>query len=361
MSQRFGEHAKGRVGWKVACPVSRPTPFSVRAAVAAPFGSLVTLVLAWVILCRDRQGGITSRPITLKWGFLMLKRMVMAAVLAGLLVSGATSAVQAQQPISSQQPAANPSGWTFNIAPYAWVASLNLTNTFNLPPALGGTLSTSSSVGFGDLLSHLNFGLMVAADARYDRFSLVTDFIYLNLGGTTSQIRSVNFPGQLPIPISGALQTSASLNFNAKIWTLAGGYTFAQGDWGNIDLIAGFRYLGIPLAIDYSLGLTLTGPRGNGATFGGIGSVSGSTTLWNGIGGFRGSVRIRDTGFFIPYYFDAGAGGSKLTWQISSGAGYHTSWADLSLTYRYLSFEQGSGFLRHLSAKGPIIMATFTF
>jgi hypothetical protein len=54
-------------------------------------------------------------------------------------------------------------------------------------------------------------------------------------------------------------------------------------------------------------------------------------------------------------------GGSILTWKIASGLGYHTSWTDLSLTWRYLSFEQNSGFLRHLSANGPMIMANFSF
>jgi hypothetical protein len=59
--------------------------------------------------------------------------------------------------------------------------------------------------------------------------------------------------------------------------------------------------------------------------------------------------------------FHPGAGGSTLTWQIASGLGYHTSWSDLSLTWRYLLFDQDSGFLRHLSANGPMIMASFTF
>ena len=292
----------------------------------------------------------------------MFSRFVMTAALAVLLAAGATSGVRAQQPITSGQQEASSSGWTFNIAPYVWMPRLNLTNEFNLPPTLGGTVSSSTSAGFGDLLSHLNFALMVAADARYDRFSLLTDFIYMNLGGTASQVKSVNFLGRAPTPISTSVQTSAGLDFNAKIWTLAGGYTLLKGDWGNFDVIAGIRYLGIPVDLNFSLALTLIGPRGNGATFGGIGSVSGSTNLWNGIGGFRGRIHLGgDTALFIPYYFDAGAGGSKLTWQIASGLGYHTSWTDLSLTWRYLSFEQNSGFLRHLSANGPMIMASFTF
>jgi hypothetical protein len=291
----------------------------------------------------------------------MFGRVVSAAVLSLLFVAGATSAAQAQQPIGSGQLTASPSGWTFNVAPYAWMPHLDVSSTFDLPPALGGTVSASSSVGFGDLLSHLNFATMVAADARYGRFSVLTDFIYMNLGGTAAQFKSVDFPNRPSIPISAAVQTSQGLNLNAKIWTLAGGYTLAQGDWGNFDVIAGFRYLGMPVSIDYSLALTLTGPRGNGATFGGIGSVSGTAAIWNGIGGFRGGVRLGDTKLFVPYYFDAGAGGSKLTWQIASGLGYRLGWGDLSLTYRYLTFEQDSGVVRRLSAYGPMIMVNFRF
>lgn len=290
-----------------------------------------------------------------------MSRIVIAAVLTGLSAAGATTAAQAQQPASWWQPAATPSGWTFNVAPYAWVPSLNVTSNFNLPPALGGTVSSTASVGAGDLLSHLNFAGMIAADARYDRFSLLTDFMYLNLGGTVAHLRSVNFPGEPPIPISGAVQTNVSMNLNAKIWTQAGGYTLLQGEWGNLDVIAGFRFLEIPVSVNYNLALTLTGPSGNGATFGRMGNLSGTAAIWNGIGGFRGSIHLGDTKLFIPYYFDAGAGGSKLTWQIASGLGYHASWADVSLTYRYLSFEQNSGVLRNLSANGPMIMFNFSF
>jgi hypothetical protein len=292
----------------------------------------------------------------------MTKRIVIIPLVAALVAGEATSGVQAQQPTSTGQVAANPSGWTFNIAPYGWIANVNATTNFSLPPALGGTVTTDSSVGFGELLSHLNFAAMVAADAQYDRFSLLTDFMYMNLGGTASQFRSVNFLGLPPIPISRSVQTSEGMNLNASIWTLVGGYTLVQGDWGNLDVIAGFRYLAVDARVNFNLALTLTGPRGNGATFGGIGSVSGSANIWNGIGGLRGRIRLGDTALFIPYYFDAGAGGSQFTWQIASGLGYHFNWADLSLTYRYLSFEQNSSaVLQHLSIKGPMIMANFTF
>ena len=78
---------------------------------------------------------------------------------------------------------------------------------------------------------------------------------------------------------------------------------------------------------------------------------------------FADASTFGSTGLFIPYYFDAGAGGSQFTWQIASGIGYHLSWADLSLTYPcYLSFEQkSSAVLQHLSVNGPMLMANFTF
>jgi hypothetical protein len=292
----------------------------------------------------------------------MFYRLVMVAAVTGLLAAAGMSRAHAQQPISSGQQGTNPSGWTFDVAPYLWMPTINSSLSFNLPPALGGTVSAAPSIGFGDLVSHLNFGAMVAADARYDRFSILTDFMYMNLSGTAGQLRSVNFPRLQAIPISGGVRASESMNLNTSIWTLAGGYTLLQGGWGNLDVIAGFRYLELNVRTNYSLGLTITGPRGNGATFGGVGSVSGDGHIWNGIGGFRGRILIGNTSLFIPYYFDAGAGGSNLTWQIASGLGYHVGFADISLTYRYLNFQQSSSStVQRLSINGPMLALNFTF
>ena len=86
---------------------------------------------------------------------------------------------------------------------------------------------------------------MVAADAQYGRFSLLTDFIYMNLSGTASRFRSVRPPNGPPIPISTGVQADVGMNLTSSIWTLAGGYTLAEGNWGNFDAIAGFRYLAL--------------------------------------------------------------------------------------------------------------------
>jgi hypothetical protein len=125
-----------------------------------------------------------------------------------VVTAGATYGARAQQASGSGQQAAGSSGWTFNIAPYGWFATIGTTVNCNLPPALGGTVTADPSIGFGELLSHLHFATMIAANAQYDRFSVLTDFMYLNVGGAASQSKSVNFPGQPSIPISAAVRTS---------------------------------------------------------------------------------------------------------------------------------------------------------
>jgi len=280
----------------------------------------------------------------------------------GLFAVGMVSGALAQQPASQSPQLASESNWTFNIAPYLWLPSINATLNYNLPPALGGKLPTETSSGPGDYLPHLNFAGMVTADARYGRFSMLTDFMYLNLSTSQTNIRSLNFFG-LPLrPISRSLELGTSSTLHSAIWTLAGGYTLVEGNCGNFSVIAGLRYADVDFKTDYNLALTVTGPRGNGATFGGPGSISGGGHLWNGIAGFRGHIRLGETGLFIPYYFDIGAGGSNLTWQIASGIGYQTGWASVSALYRHLSFEQdNSATIRHLSLGGPLVMATFRF
>ncbi len=290
----------------------------------------------------------------------MLSRIAVATVMAGIIAVGGTSGARAQQPTSMWQPAAATSGWSFEVAPYVWFASIHSNINFNLPPALGGTVSASPSIGFGDLISHTNLAFMGTADVRYDKFSLLTDIVWLNAGGVPSQFKSITFTNHPAIPITASANSSQGLKANTEIWTLAGGYTALQGPWGNVDLIAGFRLAAMSSRMNYSLGITIAGPLGNGATFGGVGGISASGSWMNGIAGVRGSIRVADTAFFVPYYFDIGTGASHLTWQISSGVGYHASLADVSLTYRYLSFSQSSP-IQDFSIRGPLLAATFRF
>lgn len=293
----------------------------------------------------------------------MRRCAVVLMISVGLLLTGAWSEASAQQPASAGQ-AASPTGYEVNIAPYLWFPTVNMSMKYHLPSELGGRLPTDVSVGPGDIYSHFDFGAMFSADVRRGPFSLLTDVISARFSATTSNVnmKSVDFVGLPSIPISRDLQTSTGTTLRVTIWTVAGGYTVLQRDWGNLDVFAGFRLLNVNSVTNFNLALTIAGPRGNGAAFGGIGGVSVSPNVWNGIAGVRGRIRLDDTRLFVPYYFDIGAGGSRPTWQISSGLGYQFKWGAVSAIYRYLAFEQpGTSAVTHLSFRGPIVMATFTF
>ncbi len=59
---------------------------------------------------------------------------------------------------------------------------------------------------------------------------------------------------------------------------------------------------------------------------------------------------------------DVGAGSSELTYQALAGVAYGFLWGNLSLTYRYLYFDEGDdGLVKDLSLGGPVLGAGFRF
>src|SRR5215470_18212368 len=95
-------------------------------------------------------------------------------------------------------------GWTFSLTPYAWAVSLNGSLTVK-----GRTADVN--VGFFDILRHTQFPqdlfeLAALGEARYDRFALLTDIVYLKagLGASITRSRSID-------AIGGAVGASANL------------------------------------------------------------------------------------------------------------------------------------------------------
>jgi hypothetical protein len=254
-----------------------------------------------------------------------LHRFYAAAALEGL------AAIAASHGVSAQQTATQP-GWIFNVAPYNCLPTINATLSYNLPPQLGGRAPTDVSAGPGDCIPNLHFVVAFTADARYDWFSILIDCMYPSAATSASRVKAVDFLGLAPNLISRSANIGVSADLKTAIWTAAGGFSVTQGDWDNFGVIAGFRFLGVNANTDFNLAVTLTGPRGGNARFGGIGSLSGSQNIWNGIGGVRLRIRPGNAGLFIPYYFDVDTGGSKLTWQAVGGLGCQTGWDGISLT-----------------------------
>lgn len=252
-------------------------------------------------------------------------------------------------------------GWSFDVAPYAWLPAVGANLRYSLPSGTGGSANVKADAG--SYTDRLNFAAAFAATARYDRFSLLTDFMYVSAEAGSSRVQSADIVEVGRNPISSSVNIGGTSTLQTTQWALAGGYTVASGTWGNVDMLAGFRYLGIDAKTDYNLAITLTGPRGNaGPTFGGAGRLSGRSDIWNGIVGVRGRLNIADSGFFVPYYLDLGVGDSNFTWQTFGGIGYQTGWAGVQLGWRYMSYDQGGNALvRDMTMSGAYLTVNFSF
>jgi hypothetical protein len=279
-------------------------------------------------------------------------RLLSVALAAVCAVAGSVAA--------RAQGADESSRWRFQAGLYGWLPTFDARLNYALPNGVPGTASVKADAN--NYLDELNAAVMVSAEARYDRFSIVTDFIYVGLGSSSSRVRSAN-PSPLPgNPVASTQTLSADSNLDTTLWTLAAGVTLARGAWGNVDVIGGFRYLGIDAHTDYRLAADINGPGGRGVVLGRNGRLSGSDTIWNGIAGIRGRLLIGDSGVFVPYYIDLGTGDSRLTWQTFAGVGYQSGWAGVQLGYRYLSFDQSNrGLVDSLSMGGPYLAVNFSF
>ena len=64
----------------------------------------------------------------------------------------------------------------------------------------------------------------------------------------------------------------------------------------------------------------------------------------------------------MPYYADVGTGESQFTLQAFSGIGYHFSWGDAMLGYRYLTYDFSNDRpVSRLTFSGPIVGIGFNF
>jgi len=279
----------------------------------------------------------------------------------GLLALGIASAAQAQVATTDVVPGGTP-GWTFAAAPYLWTPTIGGQMTSVAPN--GQTVTTNTSISFGDYLSDINFAAQLGGAARYDRFSILTDLVYMNQSMTGSETKPTRVnPGTGPIDIPAALTLGTGTHLSAGTWSLAGGYTVLSGDWGNIDAVAGIRMLFINSTTNLALTTNITTPNGSLA-LGKSTTLTLNTTKVEGIGGITGRINIPNSQFYIPFYLDAGGGAVPFTWQAYAAIAYKaSSWADVSAGYRYMMFQNGSSTqgVQHLDFSGLILAANIKF
>jgi hypothetical protein len=191
------------------------------------------------------------------------------------------------------------------------------------------------------ILDSLEMVFMGAFEAHINRWSIVTDGIYFDLGNNKDTTVTVGRRDR---------EVNASVDLNITSWVLTGviGYDVVQTDLGTLAIVGGVRYT--MLDVDTTLGL-----QGLQTT------SSESDDLVDGIIGVRGAINLNEHWYF-PYYADIGTGSSDLTWQALAGIGYRFSWGDAKLVYRYLKYDlDDNNLLQDLDISGPVLGIGFRF
>lgn len=260
---------------------------------------------------------------------------------------------------SSAQEAA--SDWKFSAMPYVWLPGIKADLKYG-PPA-GGSATANVSADDSDVLSNLQMAFMIAGEARKGRWLIATDYMYLDLGKVDSKVKSVDFnPGSGSVNVSSTqIGGNAESSFKGSVWSLAGGYALLNDPAFSLDLLAGFRYLGLEASSQWDLNAAVTSPSGT-QTFNRSGDVKKATDITTFIVGARGRYKLGESDWFIPYYADLGGNGSTTTWQVATGLGYGFKWGDLRLDYRYLAYGQDDDkLLQKIELGGFALGANFRF
>jgi hypothetical protein len=231
------------------------------------------------------------------------------------------------------QPAEPEDEWVFTVAPYIWAAGLNGdVAQFGLP-------EVDVDVSFGDILDHFDIGLMGAAEARYGRFSLATDLLWVKLSDNKGTPH-------------GILADSVDATAETLMLTGAGAYSLIFEEGGNLDILAGARLWSITTDLDFKGGL-LDGVSG-----------SDSSTWVDPIVGLKGRFDIGSDFYLTGWGIVGGFGvSSEFMWDAMGALGYQFSDGfSMIAGYRGVGVDyHNDGFVYDIVQHGPIIGAVFRF
>ena len=216
-------------------------------------------------------------------------------------------------------------GWHLAISPYIWFAGIH-----GNVGALGHEASVHAS--FGDVFHYLNFGLMGAMEARYNRIVIPVDFMWMKLSDDKA------------LPFERG-PTSVKVKVNEDILTPKIGYRVIDTGKLTVDGLVGFRY--------WHLGNTLTlQPQiANG--------FYASANFVDVLGGAKIQAALSPK-VVVTILGDAGGGQANTDYQIAGLLGYKLKKAILQLGWRYMyvNYRPSSSFVYQTAMSGLILGVT---
>jgi hypothetical protein len=225
--------------------------------------------------------------------------------------------------------------WTFQLAPYAWLAGQDgQVGTFpGLPPA-------DIDINFyDDVFGNINGAIMLVGEARKGKFGMVMDIAYTNIEFDEST------PGQF---FSSVVSTTKSWIVSA-----AGFYRVIEKDRTFLDAMGGIRYWSIDSELYLNGGLASA--RG----------ISNKEDWVDPIIGLKGLMPLGESKFFVSGFFLIGGFGvgSDFMWDANANVGYQ--WTDAIATtigYRYLDVDyEKDGFLYDVAQDGLVLGLSWRF
>ncbi len=251
-------------------------------------------------------------------GFILNSRrlLLVPALLGSLLLPTATAAGD---------------DWGGDLEIYGWLPVIDIESRDG----------SKGNISRDDILSDLDVTAMWAARLRKGRWSLASDFIYLDISSKSD------------LSLVPRLARVSEVGLQAWIVTPNIGYTVLQNDHQKIELYAGARYFWIE--VDASIELDPIHPGEPVRSR----KESPTKSNWDGILGARGRYHLSEK-WDVLYSVNAGAGDSDLTWNAKAGFGYKFSKLDAVFGWRYLDYNIGDDtLLKGLTVNGPFAGVIF--
>jgi hypothetical protein len=292
-----------------------------------------------------------------------LKVLIVAGGIGAAVPAWAADIV-GPSPRPQSQPSAVATGWTFRATPYAWLTSLNGSQTIR-----GRSMDVDAS--FVDIVSNTIgdggslVALMLDMEARNGPFALMADVIAesITIDKSGFKTRSVA-PG-----VNGSLGAGLDLKFQMAIVEAGAAYEVGQIGPVAFDVLAGARYWN--QKVDATIELAGTVDLGNLEVGGGRAIArSGSVDWIDAFAGVRARVSLAPNQHF-ELRGDLGGGGSKFTWNALAAYAYDFTTKN-GVTYSgvigykalYVDYVQGAGQSRYafdMLQHGPVLGLSVRF
>lgn len=257
-----------------------------------------------------------------------------AQVASAMPIAATDEGFRMPSPIDEEAEQQTGTGWEVTVTPYIWFSGLN--GEVGVFPALP---PVDVDISFGDVLENLKIAGMVALTVRKDRFVVLADVSYIDLG--TSRDVGIRDPSFLEIELDTETFTS----------TLAAGYRAVDQGPMFVDVLAGARISSV------NTELALSGPVRS--------LVADSSETWvDPVVGARAHVPLGGN-WALALYGDIGGFGvsSDVTWQLLGTVQFAVSRSvRLAAGWRHYAVDYQEGaFIYDVSMSGPIVGASFDF